>query len=233
MEYFPGSVFRQYSRYRGKTLKMQTIISQVKHFEQNSGVKWVPVTFYSNKTEIPCNRRVKPLRFCEAIAVSRDKELTLTSEMLCCDGAKRSFGWLKDKDSELAARLADKSGMNITTTNKVISQVPKLDEEILAVSIGNYSNPDVLISYVEPEDVMRLLRSWQKLYGQNLPVKLSSVMAVCGNVAVASFIDNRITISFGCPDSRKYGGIEQNQLVVGLPFKLAMQLNEKGSMPNI
>ena len=100
---------------------MQTIISQVKRFEQNSGVKWVPVTFHSNKTAIPCNRLVKPLRFCEAIAVSRDEELTFTSEMLCCDGAKRCFGWLEDKDSELAARLTDKSGMNIKTTNIVIS----------------------------------------------------------------------------------------------------------------
>jgi len=93
------------------------------------GTSWAPVTFHSNKTAIPCNRRVKPLRFCEAIAVSRGEELTFTSDMLCCDGAKRSFGWLKDKDSELAAKLANKSGMNIITTNKVISQYFGLEEK--------------------------------------------------------------------------------------------------------
>jgi uncharacterized protein (DUF169 family) len=49
-------------------------------------------------------------------------------------------------------------------------------------------------------------------------------MSVCGNVAVKSYIDQKISISFGCPDSREYGGIERGELVIGLPHNIAFRI---------
>jgi uncharacterized protein (DUF169 family) len=49
-------------------------------------------------------------------------------------------------------------------------------------------------------------------------------MAVCGNVAVRSFILDTLAISFGCPDSRDYGGIAPDQLAMGIPYKLITKL---------
>ena len=83
---------------------------------------------------------------------------------------------------------------------------------------------DVYISYATPESTMKMVRSWQTITGRNLDTEISGIMSVCGNVAVKSYIDQKISISFGCPDSRKYGGIAKEQLVIGLPHKIALRI---------
>jgi len=30
-----------------------------------------------------------------------------------------------------------------------------------------------------------------------------------------------VSISFGCPESRKHGGIDKNEVVLGFPFEIA------------
>lgn len=65
---------------------------------------------------------------------------------------------------------------------------------------------------------MELLRVFQEDKGKNLSVNLSSVMSICGNIAVNTYLEEKISLSFGCEDSRKYGGISRGQLVVGIPY---------------
>jgi uncharacterized protein (DUF169 family) len=55
-------------------------------------------------------------------------------------------------------------------------------------------------------------------------VKLSSFMALCGNVLAGAHTSRQPCFSFGCPDSRKFGGIEEDTLVVGIPSCLARTL---------
>jgi len=49
---------------------------------------------------------------------------------------------------------------------------------------------------------------------RNLRVDISGIMSVCGNVTVRGYLGQSISISFGSSDSREYGGIEKEQLVV-------------------
>jgi uncharacterized protein (DUF169 family) len=63
--------------------------------------------------------------------------------------------------------------------------------------------------------------------GRNLNTEISGIMSVCGNVAVKSYIDQKISISFGCSDSREYGGIERGQLIIGLPHNIASGICSK------
>lgn len=48
-----------------------------------------------------------------------------------------------------------------------------------------------------------------------------SLLSVCGNVFANCYKNQTVSISFGCPESRKYGGIEQDEVVIGFPFKTA------------
>ena len=51
-----------------------------------------------------------------------------------------------------------------------------------------------------------------------IELKVSSIVPVCGGCAVTSYLSQRITASFGCDDSRELGGINDNQLVMGVPY---------------
>lgn len=119
-------------------------------------------------------------------------------------------------------------GTSVAIARKAIANVPVLREEYEAVWVGSDTEPDVYVSYVLPETAMHLVRFWQRAYGENLPVGVSGIMAVCGSAVVNSYVHHTISLSFGCPDSRQYGRIRPEQLVVAIPPDLLHLLKKMG-----
>jgi uncharacterized protein (DUF169 family) len=185
-----------------------------------SGSDWVAIKF---RKQIPGND-IEPLRFCEAVSKAKNKQISLSVFHVCCDGAKRCFGWLKNNDEKLAQGLSRKTGMEQDAAYELIRSVPVLNDKISGISLGKDIEGDVYISYACPKSAMKVIRCWQKMTGRNLNTEISGIMSVCGNVAVKSFLKQKISISFGCPDSRKYGGIENGELVIGIPHNIAFSL---------
>jgi len=171
----------------------------------------------------------EPIRFCEAVYKAQKKSISLSFNNVCCDGARRCFGWLKNNDMKLAKRLSQKTAIDQDVAYELIGSVSVLNENIVGISLGANIQGDVYISYASPESAMTLVREWQKMTSQNLCVEISGIMSVCGNVAVRSCLGQSISISFGCPDSRELGGIEKEQLVIGLPYNIASSLCSRGS----
>lgn len=199
----------------------QPILNHIcKRLSQISNSEWVAIKF-QEQISAP---DIEPIRFCEAVYKAHKKNVSLSFESVCCDGARRCFGWLKNNDTKLAKRLSQKTGMNQDVAYELIKSVPVLNENIVGISLGANIQGDVYISYASPESAMKLIRKWQKMTSQNLRADISGIMSVCGNVAVRSCLGQNISISFGCPDSREYGGIEKEQLVIGLPCNIASSL---------
>ena len=188
--------------------------------KQLTGSIWIAVKFDGGESIDD----TKPLRFCEAIYKAKQNNIVLSCSTVCCDGAKRCFGWLKNSDKELAMKLAEKVGIDMNTACRLISSVPVVNNPCSFISLSQDDNADVFITYTDPESAMRFVRLWQKVTGQNLNIEISGIMSICGNAVVRSYINQTISISLGCPDSRKYGGIKQDQLVIGVPNKLAKLL---------
>jgi uncharacterized protein (DUF169 family) len=116
--------------------------------------------------------------------------------------------------------MVEATGIKAHMARKLITNTPYLNGAIAAVSVGGNDCPDVVVSYAQPESVMKLVRTWQELEGTDLGLEASSVMAVCGNVVARAYTTGRICLSFGCPDSREYGAIGRDRLVIGLPVPL-------------
>lgn len=88
-------------------------------------------------------------------------------------------------------------------------------------------SPDVLVTYVRPEAAMRLVRAWETATGHSLHADISSIMAVCGNAVVKAYTSQSISISFGCPDSRQYGGIQPEEMVLAVPTGILNRFSTK------
>lgn len=197
--------------------KMQ--MNKIRRFERIIGGRWTGIKFH--RGEVPDeNISTQSMRFCEAIKASTTGRLTLTRDFLECPGALRSFGWDRDKDEILAQEIAKKRGMKKEAAKALIKKTPRLDEKISGITIGDYDSPDLILSYIQPEAAMQVVYQWQKIYGVDIDVKISSIMAVCGNVAAAVHTTNKICMSFGCPESRKHGAIGRDRLVIGIPAHL-------------
>ena len=202
-----------------KELKLSSICESLSRISNSD---WVAVKF---EKRISTND-IKHVRFCEAVYQSQKKAISLSFADICCDGAKRCFGWLKNNDVKLAQKLSEKTGFDHNVARELVRRTPVLREKFSGISLGKDIDGDVYISYANPASTMKLVRTWQKMTGQNLDSETSGIMSVCGNIAVKSYINQKISISFGCPDSREYGSIEKGQLVIGIPHNLALRICE-------
>lgn len=196
--------------------------------EQMTGTWWVGVTFCkclpTDWNGIPRS----PMRFCEAVCQARGGCIDLPPEMICCEGAKRAFGWAQSENRALMHHLSEKTGMSESRAGELVQQVPVLRGSCAGIRVGDAARPDVLITYVRPETAMWIVRSWETATGHSLQVDISSIMAVCGNAVVKAYASQSISISFGCPDSRQYGGIQREEMVVAMPVSLLNRLTVVG-----
>ena len=194
-------------------------MDEVKLLEERIGGRWTGIVFQRDSTPRE-NLAKRPMRLCEAIKESITRPMVLTQHLVSCPGARRSLGWATNEDDNIARKMVETTGIKPDIARKVITNTPRLNGEIAAVLIGTNKSPDIVVSYAQPETVMRLVRMWQQVYGTELDLEASSVMAVCGSVAVRAYTTGRICLSFGCPDSREYGAIGMDRLVIGLPVGL-------------
>jgi len=188
----------------------------IKHLETFVGGRWVGVAFHDHGPA-EAGASEKPIRFCEAVAKSIAHPLTLWPTTLCCAGGLRSFGWSDRHQEDLAKAISEKSGMPADAAFQLVATTPVLRDAPKAITVGISTEPDVAISYGLPEAAMMLVRIVQEQTGANLSVEVSSVMSVCGNVAVRAHLTGRICISFGCMDSREATGMGRERLIVGVP----------------
>jgi uncharacterized protein (DUF169 family) len=201
--------------------------------EQVTDTQWIGVKFLKH---LPASRdRVysSAMRFCEAVCKARRGHMDLPPEMIRCEGAKRAFGWMKNRDETLALKLSEKTGINGDRALELVREVPVLGYSYAGIRVGDSTNPDVLVTYVRPEAAMRLVRLWETATGHSLSVGISSIMAVCGNAVVKAYTTQSISISFGCPDSRQYGGIQPEEMVIAVPAGLLNRLAGVGNRDSV
>jgi len=195
-------------------------MEDVKKFEEKLGGAWVKVKFYK---EMPSTKNVRLLtnvRFCEALVRAKTTSVLVTPSSISCPGANFAFNWNEQGDQKIIAECKKKRKVSEDFLKSLISNVPKLDTYFSAIGLNTNDCPDVLISNMQPAQVMRLISLYQNQTGKDTYVDVSSLMSVCGNIAVRSFLTQQISISFGCDDSRLYGKIPRDRLVVGVPYAL-------------
>lgn len=57
-----------------------------------------------------------------------------------------------------------------------------------------------------------------------LRAELSSVMSVCSGAVLAAYLHQRPALTFGCPESRKVGGLSRDRLALAVPASLVADL---------
>jgi uncharacterized protein (DUF169 family) len=205
--------------------KRRDQVENVKGIQRLLGVAWTTVKFYFDDEEAPDVRAAGDLRFCEAVLQARSGPLMLRAGDVSCPGARYVFGWDSGCKEEIAAELVGRRGMERDIAENLIAQVPVLREPPQAIGLNSSASPDLIVSYCQPPTAMELLKLWQSEFGgANLPSRFSSILSVCGNVAVGCYLSHDVSLSFGCDDAREFAGIGRDRLVIGIPYSLIGRL---------
>jgi uncharacterized protein (DUF169 family) len=171
----------------------------------------------------------KQARFCEMVGEAFQTTFCVSPHQLKCAGARRSMGLLK-RDPELIDHVHEESGIKEATIEKAINDIPRLinpPENVLmgiTESMEKTILPDMYIIFTPPQKVMQLMKMYALKLDAFPVIKPYTFMSVCANVFVNTYLNHVISISFGCPESRKYGFLKEDQAVVGIPYETCLKL---------
>ena len=102
-----------------------------------------------------------------------------------------------------------------------------------SVRIGPYDGGvfDVLILFLIPERAMRLVQACTYADGERVEFSTGGIASICSD-CTAYPTQGKIGISPGCKGSRKHSKYPDDELVVGIPFHLAGEIDEAlGKIP--
>ena len=183
---------------------------------------WIGVKFYKQKPRLKDVVKPEGIRFCEATKRAILDPVLLDKQSITCPGAHFAFGWISGptKEDELLDSCQDKRNIQKNTLQSMISGVHHFNTPFECIGLNTDDEPDLMMSYLVPEEAMKLIRTYHNNQRKNLDISVCSMMSICGGIAVRTFLDNQISFSFGCDDSRKYAEIGRDRLAVGIPKEL-------------
>jgi uncharacterized protein (DUF169 family) len=185
------------------------------------GGVWHGVSFFEDMPERPQGvYRAKGIRFCEAFVVARVHKVLIDPNAITCPGARFAFGCKGDFTAEMIQKLSEK-GYSRDYVERMMGEIPRLGEPPTAVGLNLKNPPDILMAALQPDQAMRLTQLYERKQKKALSASFSSVMSICANVAVKALQTKDATLSFGCEDSRAFGGVSRDRLVAGVPYSMA------------
>ncbi len=181
---------------------------------------WIKVKFYKEKPDSKEFKRLENVRFCEATKEAIIHPILLDRESIACPGAQYAFGWNSRYKNELLQRCHDKRQTQKNVLKSIFLKIPYFRKPFKYIGLNTIGEPDLLISYMPPEEIMNLIKIYHNRQGGNLDVSLCTMMSICGGIAVRTYLEEKISLSFGCDDSRKFADMRRENLAIGIPKNL-------------
>ncbi|MBN1353484.1 MAG: DUF169 domain-containing protein [Candidatus Omnitrophica bacterium] len=178
---------------------------------------WIRIKFFNDKPDVKNAKVLKDVRFCEATRKAGFAPVILDRESISCPGARYAFGWEAHNKNKLLNNCYDKQDTQKNILKSILSKAPYFNKPPKFIGLNAGGEPDLVMSYMSAEKVMNLIKAYHDRWGRNLEISLSSMMSICGGVAVRSYLKKDISVSFGCRDSRKYTNMKIENVAVGIP----------------
>ena len=189
-------------------------------FSEFFGSQWIKVKFYTGDIDLNGAEKAKNIRFCEATNVAIMHPVVLDKDNISCLSAQFVLGYRRNFKKELLDNCQNKRRIKDDILKTMFSQIVHFEKPFKYIGLNTKDEPDLVMSYVSPEQVMQIIKRYHDKCGKSLNVSLSPMMSICGAIAVKAFLEQNITLSFGCYDSRKFADIRRDRLAIGIPKKL-------------
>ncbi|MBU1062306.1 MAG: DUF169 domain-containing protein [Candidatus Omnitrophica bacterium] len=182
--------------------------------------QWIKVKFYKDEPDLNGVKKLKNVRFCEATKEAITHSIILDKKSISCPGAQHAFGWKNGYKDELLKMCSDKQKTEKTALKSMFLRAPYFKKPFKYIGLNTDGEPDLVMSYLAPSDIMNFVRVFNNKFGKNLECSLCSMMSICGGVAAATYLNKNINISFGCNDSRRLADMKREILAIGIPNRL-------------
>lgn len=171
------------------------------------------------------------VRHCRMVSLAREgKVFYATDSKHQCGGGAWVLG-LREigpsmESGEHYFRLGKYSSLG--ASKRTVYNVPALPQDTYATVYAPLEKatfiPDVVIIFAKPFSMLKLAQSTLYRLGGRLYPEFSGIQSVCSDATSYVILNGEPNYSLGCDGSRKFSGIADEEMVVGLPAERLEEL---------
>lgn len=87
-------------------------------------------------------------------------------------------------------------------------------------------DPHVVLIIAEPRAMLKLAQAILYKTGGRIHSSMSGIQSVCADTVALPYMTGAVNFSMGCDGSRKFSGIADNEMVMGIPGELLPEIAE-------
>jgi uncharacterized protein (DUF169 family) len=84
--------------------------------------------------------------------------------------------------------------------------------------------PHVVMMVTTPRNMLKLAQSSLFRLGGRIYAEFSGIQSVCSDATAQTYLTGRVNFSLGCDGSRKFSGIADDEMVMGLPAEMLPEI---------
>jgi uncharacterized protein (DUF169 family) len=171
-----------------------------------------------------------PDLYCELIQRARYGESFIIKNQGCRVGAY-VLGDTEITPLDYYYKSARYSNMDAARTATENLQRMKKKERSIKIAPLKGEKFDIMLLFLRPEQAMRIVQAQAYICGKPFEIRTGGIASICSDCTAYPLM-GKIGISLGCKGSRKHSKYGDDEVVVGIPFKLAKELDEAlGKIP--
>jgi len=188
----------------------------------------VAFRFATKKEEIPSGMEKldKTIRHCSMVGLARKegKIFYATAENHECNGGAWSLGLKEITETLKNGDFYFKLGKfeSSAACKRTIDRVPHLGSgDTYATMYAPLEkapfDPQVVLVIASPWAMLKLTQSALFWVGGRIGAEFAGIQSVCADTCTQTYLNGKVNFSLGCDGSRKFSGIEDGEMVMGIP----------------
>lgn len=169
---------------------------------------------------------ISDLLYCELVHLARSGQSFLIADQRCRPG---KFILGTSDNSPADYYLKSKRYKDKETALNAADSLPRIEKEYRSLKIEplgqNREKFDVLLLYLKPESVMKVIQAYAYHSGKGITSRSIGAASICGDCTARPLKDG-IGISYGCKGSRKHSGYSNEEVPIGISFRLLETIEE-------
>ncbi|MCD6530026.1 DUF169 domain-containing protein [Candidatus Bathyarchaeota archaeon] len=145
----------------------------------------------------------------------RGLEVYVCEENVSCPLATFKLGYGRPTDLE-ETLVGWGDAATVKEAKRYLDDTVTIDRKV-AFRLGrNLENPDLIVYFGDPDEVMRLVRRYTSLTGERVVCRVSGIGAMCGELCAYPYMTGKPSLSVGCGGSRSRV-FRKNEIAVSFP----------------
>ena len=197
----------------------------------------VAFRFVTKKEEVPPEMQEldKTMRHCAMVGLARKegKIFFSTAGKHECNGGAWALGLRELTESLRTGDFYYKLGKfeSSAACKRTIDRVPHLQTlETYATLYAPLEktpfDPQIVLIVANPWTMLKLAQSVLFRIGGRINAEFAGIQSVCSDACAQTYLNGQVNFSLGCDGSRKFSGIEDGEMVVGIPAELLPEITE-------